>query len=152
MANKDNADVVRTDLFTKENLNPKGVADYHKRLVLAFLVFKATYRQTTTYEDINEHLEQRGLNWMREPADITAHRELTKYLTEIFHWCRAHNLPHLTSLVVRKSGADQGIPGKGFWELLKPADPLQYVDLSDYKTRATMAQLFQNHVFDYYNF
>jgi hypothetical protein len=51
---------------------------------------------------------------------------------------------------MRKSGADQGIPGKGFWELLKPADPLQYVDLSDYKTKATMARLFQNRVFDYY--
>ena len=136
--------------INKDNLNPKGVADYHKRLVLAFLVLKATYRETTTYEDINEHLEQRGLNWMREPADITAHRELTKYLTEIFHWCRKRNMPHLTSLVVRKSGADQGIPGKGFWELLKPVEPLQYVDLSDYKTRATMARLFQNHVFDYY--
>lgn len=142
----------QSGLLTKENLNSQGVFDYHKRLVLAFLILKATYRQTTTYEDINEHLEQRGMNWMREPADITAHRELTRYLTEIFHWCRTHNHPHLTALVVRKSGADQGIPGKGFWELLKPADPLQHVDLSDYKTKATMARLFQNHVFDYYQF
>ena len=136
----------KTDRLTASNLDPQGVADYHRRLVLVFLVLKATYKQTTTYEDINEHLEQRGLNWIREPADITAHRELTKYLTDIFHWCRAHNHPHLTALVVRKSGADQGIPGKGFWELLKPVDPLQYDDL-----KATVARLFQNHVFDYYS-
>lgn len=131
-------------MLTKADLNTKGVAEYHKRLVLAFLILKATYRNTTTYEEINEHLEQRGFNWMIEPAEITAHRELTKYLTDIFHWCRAHNHPHLTALVVRKSGADQGIPGKGFWELLKP------IDRSDYKTKATVARLFQNRVFDYY--
>ena len=145
------ADIIVTDQFTKENLNHQGVSDYHKRLVLAFLILKATYKQTTTYEDINEHLEQRGLNWIREPANITAHRELTKYLTEIFHWCRAHNHPHLTALVVRKSGADQGLPGKGFWDLLSGPEPLQFVDLNDRKTKATMTRLFQNQVFDYYS-
>ena len=150
MANE-KAKEIRAEQFGKNDLNPQGVADYHKRLVLAFLVFKATYKQTTTYEEINEHLEQRGLNWMREPADITAHRELTKYLTDIFVWCRSRNIPHLTSLVVRKSGADQGLPGKGFWDLLMPVDPLQFVDLSDRKTKAAMTRLFQNQVFDYYS-
>ncbi len=145
------ADIVKNDRFTKENLNTQGVRDYHKKLVLAFLILKASCSQTVTYEDINEHLEQRGLNWIREPANITAQRELTKYLTDIFYWCRTRNQPQLTSLVVRKSGADQGLPGKGFWDLLNPDKSLQFVDLEDRKTKATMTRLFQNQVFDYYS-
>lgn len=152
MATEENrADIITHDTFSKHNLNTEGVKNYNKKLVLAFLILKASCNETTTYEDINEHLEQRGLNWVRELADITAHRELTSYLTDIFHWCRTRNQPQLTSLVVRKSGSDQGLPGKGFWDLLNPDKNLQFVDLDDRKTKATITRLFQNQVFDYYS-
>lgn len=44
-------------------------------------------------------------------------RNISPILSKVFTWCQEHDLPPLTSLVVRKSGSDKGLPGKGFWEL-----------------------------------
>lgn len=136
--------------ITKDTLNTEGVMNYHRRLILAFLILKATYRQTVTYDDINEHLEQRGMNWIREPTEDIAYQELTEYLTDIFHWCIARNQPHLTSLVVRKSGANKGIPGKGFWDLLESNDELYSRLLSSGETKPVLTKFFQAKVFEYY--
>ncbi len=39
-------------------------------------------------------------------------------LSRIYDYCVGRNLPHLTSIVVRKSGNEKGLPGNGFWKLL----------------------------------
>lgn len=43
---------------------------------------------------------------------------LSPILCKIATWCAERHLPPLTVLVVRKSGADEGLPGQGFWDLL----------------------------------
>lgn len=40
---------------------------------------------------------------------------LSGYLYTILLHCENYNMPPLTALVVRKSGQDRGLPGRGFW-------------------------------------
>lgn len=81
------------------------------RRVYLFLVDKAIQHQTTTYEEI---LLACGLpSQPQQPYLI-----LTPLLAHIHHWCKLHHQPLLTAIVVRKSGPEAGIPGKGFWMLL----------------------------------
>jgi len=71
----------------------------------------AARRQTTTYSELAEML---GL-----PTTGNAlGQALSPLLYEILDWCKIHNVPPLTVLVVRKSGADAGLPGQGFWNCL----------------------------------
>lgn len=44
-------------------------------------------------------------------------------LGKILLHCEEHNLPPLTAIVVRKSGEDRGLPGRGFW-VMKHMDHL----------------------------
>lgn len=37
-------------------------------------------------------------------------------LYDVFEFCKKAGLPHLTVLVVRKSGRDKDLPGPGFWK------------------------------------
>lgn len=80
--------------------------------ILLSIIRCALLGETTTYEEIAldvGNLPTRG-NQLGQA--------LTPPLLDILDWCITNRIPYLTALVVRKSGADQGLPGKRFWERL----------------------------------
>ena len=42
---------------------------------------------------------------------------ISPVLYDVFNFCKEVDMPHLTILVVRKSGRDKGLPGPGFWKV-----------------------------------
>ena len=85
----------------------------HTKNVLAtikYLVALGSEEKTTDYETLARRL---GL----PDTGSQLGRNISPILSDIFAWCQENDLPPLTSLVVRKSGTDKGLPGKGFWEL-----------------------------------
>jgi len=74
------------------------------------LITLATEGRVTTYEDLAFAL---GTPTTGNALGGT----LGPILGDVFHWCVRTKMPMLTSLVVRKSGSDEGMPGRGFWEL-----------------------------------
>lgn len=92
--------------------------------VFDFLVVKATAGQTTTYQEIalTCDLPNQGNHMSRVLSEI---------LGNIFRWCVIKDLPHLTSIVVRKSGSEQGLPGKGFWQFVQHVAALGFGDPSE---------------------
>lgn len=118
---------------------PEGSTNFDRfirRRVLQFLIDKAYVLQTTTYEELAQ-------NFGLPDSGNSLGSALTPVLTSIFIWCNRHGLPHMTSLVVRKSGADQGIPGSGLWHLLGESN------LTRDERRARTAAL-HNEVFDFF--
>lgn len=79
---------------------------------LIILTRRATLGRTMTYEQLAQILE------LPDSGNALG-RALTPILIDVFDWCHRHGLPKLTSLVVRKSGGDQGIPGCGFWQAMR---------------------------------
>ncbi|MNI40500.1 hypothetical protein D3C73_947250 [compost metagenome] len=49
-------------------------------------------------------------------------------LYDVFNFCVEAKLPHLTVLVVRKSGRDMNLPGPGFWKVFAPDQVLSIED------------------------
>jgi len=83
---------------------------------LNVLQLMAMQRQTVTYETLATLL---GL-----PSSGSAlGSAISPVLYDVFDWCNVTGLPHLTVLVVRKSGRDKGLPGPGFWKVLKGGQP-----------------------------
>jgi len=80
--------------------------------ISARLIVLAMERRTTTYEELA------GLVGIPNRGNQMA-KTIGGLLTHIFHFCIEKNWPHLTSLVVRKSGTNAGLPGSGFWNLLE---------------------------------
>lgn len=110
------------------------------KAVKLFLQAKAIQGMTTTYEEIASAL---GLpqSWPQLGAT------LSPILGEIFTEEHAAGEPYLTSIVVRKSGQDEGLPGGGFWVLLKQQRTL-VSDNRDQKRALT--KNFQQAVFAHY--
>lgn len=80
------------------------------------LVDAAQKRQTLIYETIalSHGLPVRGSQLGQVIAPL---------LERIYLYCVDRGLPHLTSIVVRKSGDEKGLPGNGFWKLLHQENP-----------------------------
>lgn len=112
------------------------------RQIYAYLINKAAQGQTTNYEAIaNEFgLPNKG-NQLG--------RTLSPLLSDIYRFCESHNQPHLTVIVVRKSGELKGIPGEGFWQLFNEGavEPYACVTLKDRRQRTPALQA---DVFDYW--
>ena len=82
------------------------------KAVKLFLQAKAIQGMTTTYEEIASALNL-PMSWPKLGAT------LSPILGAIFTEEYAAGEPHLTSIVVRKSGQDEGLPGAGFWVLIE---------------------------------
>lgn len=80
-----------------------------------YLIKKATKGDLATYEEI-------AIRFKLPSTGSQLGLVLSPILGSIAAWCMANRLPHLTALVVRKSGADAGLPGQGFWDLLNMQD------------------------------
>lgn len=76
--------------------------------VMAYLIQCAIERRTTTYEEVAERFDL-PTTWPRLSQTVSP------ILYRIYDWCEKKRLPKLTVLVVRKSGADMALPGRGFW-------------------------------------
>lgn len=91
--------------------NVESIKPEKRQQLVQILTHLACNGKTITYQELATQL---GL-----PAAGNALAKcLVPYLSNVFFWCKARKLPHLTSLVVRKSGTDKGVPGPGFWEFL----------------------------------
>ena len=102
-----------------------------------FLVACAASGHTTNYEAV---AVATGLPSSGNQLGST----LSPILGKIFRWCEANGMPPLTSIVVRKSGADAGLPGAGFWTLAYPARELNKVE------KKMMTSVYQERVFTVY--
>lgn len=106
------------------------------------LVEHALNRETTTYEAL---AVKHGLPSCGSQLGTV----LSPYLSDIFMWCNGRGQPHLTSLVVRKSTATKGIPGKGFWQLFGVLGTPSYMELTLAEQRL-LTKTFQDQVYCYF--
>lgn len=84
---------------------------------LSYLQHCAVQKQTITYESLAIILGMPS----KGNAMVSA---ISRTLYDVFNFCEKAQLPHLTVLVVRKSGKDVGLPGSGFWKVyLKEDNP-----------------------------
>ena len=111
--------------------------------IYRFLVQKAQNKQTTYYEEIAIKFQHLGLHISGSALGAC----LSPILDDIFKWCQERGQPPITSLVVRKSGADEGLPGAGFWIAL--GLPSMSSRKSDYKRN--VVEVLQQQVFNYYS-
>lgn len=111
--------------------------------VYQYLVNKAIDKDTTTYQEIAlaNDLPSTGNNMSAVLSPI---------LSNIFFFCLTHKLPYLTSIVVRKSGGDQGLPGQGFWKLLEATSEAVNGNLHQAHKRVLTSR-FQDQVWEAYH-
>jgi hypothetical protein len=105
--------------------------------ILAYLVVKAAEMQTTTYEEL-------ALEFGLPSSGNQLGSTLSPILAHIAEWCIEKSWPKMTVLVVRKSGADMGLPGRGFWELMGFGTRTSRSD------RVMFTEFFTREVFDYF--
>ena len=83
------------------------------RQVYNFIVNAAQqHGRTVTYQEIAQGCDLPAIG-----NNMSA--KISPILANIFMFCMIHHLPYLTSIVVRKSGNEAGLPGSGFWKLLE---------------------------------
>jgi hypothetical protein len=91
---------------------------------LNMLQLMAIQRQTVNYETMAIML---GL-----PSSGNALAQaISPVLYDVFNFCKEAGLPHLTVLVVRKSGKDKDLPGPGFWKVYRPDQQLTQIERID---------------------
>lgn len=91
----------------------KKSVDYDTKLAqkaLTILIRLAIQKRTTNYSKLATDL---GL----PDSGNALGQAIGPVLGDVYQWCEKRGFPPLTALVVRKSGADEGLPGKGFWDL-----------------------------------
>jgi hypothetical protein len=112
----------------KEAVVTNGMSDRQIRALycLNTLQLMAMQRQTVNYDTLAIML---GLP-SRGNALASA---ISPVLYDVYNFCKANNFPHLTVLVVRKTGKDRGLPGAGFWKV-------HVGDLPDFATRVTLTE------------
>jgi hypothetical protein len=107
--------------------------------VYRFLVEKAQNGETTTYEAIAKTF---GL----PDKGSQLGQALSPILGGIWEWCSQRGQPQLTAIVVRKSGADEGMPGRGFWTMFGE----NFANSLDQEKKKAMTTILQQQVFSYY--
>lgn len=112
------------------------------RQIYQYLVEKAFQGETTTYSEI-------AIQFGLPASGNQLGAALSPILSKIFIFCANGGQPHLTSLVVRKSGEDKGLPGGGFWDLLRGHSDLDVPPQRPVRRQVT-ADL-QNEVFSYWS-
>ncbi|MNH85387.1 hypothetical protein D3C73_378280 [compost metagenome] len=104
-----------------EGMNTRQIKALH---CLNMLQLMAIQRQTVNYETMAIML---GL-----PSSGNALAQaISPVLYDVFNFCKEAGLPHLTVLVVRKSGKDKDLPGPGFWKVYRPDQQLTQIERID---------------------
>lgn len=102
-------DVKTPSLFSAEQGNGDSVVSSRGR-ILAALIAHACEGRVTTYGELAPII---GLPAKGHHMGAV----LGNVLGDIFRFCNDKGWPHLTSIVVYKTGGDKGLPGGLFWEL-----------------------------------
>ena len=102
-------DTKTISLFSAERGTGDSVVSARGR-ILAALVMHACEGRVTTYGELAPIV---GLPAKGNHMGVV----LGNILGDIFRFCVEKDLPHITSIVVYKSGGDKGIPGGLFWTL-----------------------------------
>lgn len=107
-----------------------------ERQLVQHLIELAMVGETTNYLEI---AEQFGLptEWPQLGAQVSP------ILYNVLEWCEQRRLPRLTVLVVRRSGEDKGIPGRGFWQAIGRPD-------LDRQEKRILAQHMAEEVYDFF--
>lgn len=113
---------------------------YIRRAIFDHLVSIAYKRETTTYEAI-------ALAFNLPSKGNQLGSVLSPILGDVYRFCVSRELPPITSLVVRKSGASKGLPGEGFWTLFT-----QTSSLLDVFPREEITKDLHRNVFDFWSF
>lgn len=90
----------------------------------------AARQQTTCYETL-------ALMMGLPSSGNALAASISPVLYDVFEFCVKAGLPHLTVLVVRKSGRDKGLPGPGFWKVYRPDVELSFnerIELTEEET------------------
>jgi len=91
-------------------MSKKAIENFLVKEIYVYLIKKASVGSTVCYEELAMHF---GL-----PSSGNAlGKFLSPLLGYIYAFCEDTKQPHVTAIVVRKSGADKGLPGPGFWGL-----------------------------------
>ncbi|MNO12906.1 hypothetical protein D3C76_25240 [compost metagenome] len=105
----------------QDQLGELSIRQLKALLCLNMLQTMAARQQTVTYETLAIML---GL-----PSRGNALAQaISPVLYDVFNFCVEAKLPHLTVLVVRKSGRDMNLPGPGFWKVFAPDQVLSIED------------------------
>lgn len=104
--------------------------------IAQYLIDCAIEQRTTNYLEIAQTFDL-PTEWPQLGAT------LTPILFNIFDWCAENRMPRLTALVVRRSGDDEGIPGRGFWTACN-MDGLSRAE------RRTATGIFISETYDYF--
>lgn len=113
-----------------ENLEVLTIRQLKALLCFQTLQMMATRKQTVNYETLAIMLG------MPSQGSQLA-QSISPVLYDVFNFCIEAGLPHLTVLVVRKSGRDRDLPGPGFWKVYRPNEELniaQKVELTEEET------------------
>jgi len=142
-----NVDIMRREQQRRQETRPNELVELltdparmqrlYRQKVYTYLVTRAFNERTTTYEEIANHFDF--------PAKGNQLGQfLSPILYDILHWCEETNQPKITSLVVRKSGALQGLPGDGFWTVLGKKDITK-------AEKSRLTKQYQAEVFEYFS-
>lgn len=108
----------------QEQLGELSIRQLKALLCLNMLQTMATRKQTINYETL--------AIMMGMPSKGNALASaISPVLYDVFEFCKLTGLPHLTVLVVRKSGRDMGLPGPGFWKVYRPEETLSFNERLD---------------------
>lgn len=75
---------------------------------------------------------------------------LSPILSDIFMWCNSHGHPNLTVLVVRKSGPEAGLPGKGFWGMFDRIDQPLVTKVTSRDSKRTLTEMWSREAYNYF--
>ncbi|MNP89203.1 hypothetical protein D3C85_16070 [compost metagenome] len=98
---------------------------------LSILQLMAMRQQTINYETLALMLS------LPSKGNALA-QAISPVLYDVFNFCKEAGLPHLTVLVVRKSGKDTNIPGPGFWKVYRPDEELTFLQKLDFTEEETV--------------
>ncbi|MNZ16784.1 hypothetical protein D3C78_337640 [compost metagenome] len=113
-----------------ETLEVLSIRQLKALLCFQTLQMMATRKQTVNYETLAIMLG------MPSQGNALA-SAISPVLYDVFNFCVEAKLPHLTVLVVRKSGRDRDLPGPGFWKVYRPGEELTLLQKVEFTEEET---------------
>lgn len=134
--------------------------DPRTTIVLSILIFLATTRRTITYKELAEEVNYRILDPFYLGEEISVQEfptegramgnQVGECLYEVLEFCLKRNLPLLSALVVRKSGENKDLPGKGFWKYVVDNN-IRQLNVNVYDQKARTFKSLQKSIYNYYD-
>lgn len=120
-----------------------------KKTAMQILIHYAMERQTLTYRDLAERINEFSGERLVHTTGSQLGKDLGPILDSINLYCKSKNQPPISVLVVRSSGADKDMPGKGFWEWI--SQNLSFFVAPDQCSRKMQAAYLCQSVYDFWN-